>query len=205
MSVESGPGPPDPAVLTTASPGPRAYRESAATMPYKVVRQFGPQNGTAWTRYLEWSKLNQITDFCSLDSILNNSVFTPSTAKDWDNCVNEDFKTDLITNLEFALHVQRNALQSRIFGVTIDPRSAPSHEHFDQFLGYDIIDGYCDVSLLTNCGGFPDVFSNDLINQFGLIGDITIAYEVRDNLRNKYSTDSHAKACEVWAVYRVAP
>lgn len=168
---------------------------------YKVVNQFGPRDGEAWVKYLEFSKLYQITDFCSFDSILNNDVFTPSTEEDWNNCINENFKINIITNLAYARRIQSKNSNSRIFGVIIDP--SVNKAYGDDLLGFDIIDGFCSNSLLTNCGGFPDIFNTDMINQYGLLNDIKSAYEIRDRLRAKYHNDSHAAECEVWAVFNI--
>ncbi|HPG31132.1 MAG TPA: hypothetical protein PKY81_09395 [bacterium] len=72
-------------------------------MYYTIVKTFGPKfDNDAWQRYLEFSKLTQISNFCSLDGILCPSLFAPKSDDDWENCFKEDCKTHLLTNLDYA-------------------------------------------------------------------------------------------------------
>jgi hypothetical protein len=169
-------------------------------MLFKVVNQFKKHDDEdSWKAYMEFSGLEQVTDFCSLDSSLNDSVFEPESNEDWNNCVNEDYKTEFITNLDYAKQVQRKNPGSQIFGLIIDPQNSGEYEQ-DRLLGFDIVDGYFSNSLLTNCGGYPDIFENEAINQYGLIDEIDKAYAIRNRLR-MVNADSHAEDCEVIAVY----
>ncbi|MEZ4617436.1 MAG: hypothetical protein R2867_18260 [Caldilineaceae bacterium] len=70
----------------------------------------------------------------------------------------------------------------------IDPRQADMPKD-GQLLGYDIMDGDYSISLLTNCGGFPDLFDNSRINRFGLLDEVAEAYAIRDHLRVAYADD----------------
>jgi hypothetical protein len=81
-------------------------------------------------------------------------LFSPQTDEDWDNCINEDFKLSLINDLAYAQKISINYQNYEIVGVIINPKCnreviPANHE----LMGYDIIDGYCSVSLLTNWGG----------------------------------------------------
>lgn len=154
----------------------------------------------SWEKYIKFSGLNQIEDFCSLDANLNDSVFTPKSDEDWKNCVYEDNKIDMITNIEFAKKISKDHIGSKIFGLILDPINSSTTENTN-LLGFDILDEYYSNSLLTNCDGFPDIFDNQIINRFGLLNDIEKAYEIRDKLRKEYEDDSHAGACEVIAIY----
>lgn len=54
-----------------------------------------------WVSYNEWRGLH-LTEFDSVDGILRPNLFEPELQIDWDNCVNEDYMINFITNLEYA-------------------------------------------------------------------------------------------------------
>jgi len=169
-------------------------------MYYKIVDSFGPQDGDRWQRYLEWRGLN-LTGFDSVDGILRPDLFEPKSEEDWRNCVNEDYKLSLITNLDYARKILNRYDNPVLVGVEmeLEGRSLPKNG----LLGFDIIDGYCDVSLVTNWGTDEDGLINRYIMSNGLVGDLRHALQVRDLLRKEFYEDSHAQNCEVWAVYRI--
>ncbi len=171
---------------------------------YKVVRQFKQADDPEqWREYMSFSRLDQIEAFCSLDGMFNYSLFTPETIEDWDNCVNEDYKIDMITTLDYAKIIAKKYPGARIFGLIIDPQQTEMPKD-GQRLGYDILDYDYSCSLLTNCGGFPDLFDNSRINRFALLDEVAEAYAIRDQLRVNYADDSHAGACGVIAVFDVS-
>ena len=171
-------------------------------MYYKVVERFGPDAGDKWQSYLKWRGLN-LTSFESVDGILRPDLFEPETKDDWQNCVNADFKLGLITSLAYARTILTRHENATLVGVEIELEAGYSPK--DGLLGFDIIDGYCDVSLITNWGtDEKDDFSEHVMPN-GLIGDPTRALQVRNSLRKCYPEDSHAQGCEVWAIYRVDP
>ena len=119
-------------------------------MYFKILEKFGPESGERWTEYLDWRKIALIK-FDSVDGMMRPDLFEPRTHDDWRNCVNEDYKLNLITNVEYAAEVASKNPNSDIVGVDIELDHAPSN--IDGLLGFDIIDGYCSTSLLTNWGG----------------------------------------------------
>src|SRR3982750_4160943 len=110
-------------------------------MLYRIVAKFGPSDGKRWSDYLQWRGLH-LTRFDSVDGILRPSLFAPKTEQDWQHCVSEDFKTDLITDLSFANSILLRYEDAEIVGIEleVDERHVPG----PNFVGYDIIDGYCD-------------------------------------------------------------
>lgn len=170
-------------------------------MQFKVVNQFGPQWGDVWQSYLGSSRLLQVKEFCSLDGTLSESVFLPSTDEDWENCINDDFMLDMITNLKYARKIQAMNPESVIFGFIIDPKPADIEDAVG-LIGFDIIDGDCEISLVTNSDGFPGAFKPQDVSEYGLFDSYEFACGVRDKLRRQYSKDPNAEKCNVWAVYR---
>jgi hypothetical protein len=68
-------------------------------------------------------------------------------------------------------------------------------------LGYDLVDVTGGASPLTNCGGFPDVFSNAELNSCGLVATLERAFEIQRALYARYKGQDHSQ-CHVWAIAR---
>ncbi len=166
-------------------------------MYYKIVEQFGPQNGERWQGYLTWRGLN-LTRFDSVDGILRPDLFVPESREDWDNCVTENFKLSLITNLDYARAILQRFNDPILLGVEIELNEG--YDPKDGLLGFDIMERECQISLVTNCG--KDDLIDDHVMPNGLIGEFEQALQIRDSLRKGCFCDGHAEHCEVWAVYR---
>jgi len=172
-------------------------------MKYIIIKKFGPDDDR-WQNYAQWAGLQNCQEYYSIDGMNSESLFKPESAEDWDNCINEDFKTHIITNLIFAKKIIFNFSNGEIIGVIENPKSSnekipPNHT----LLGYDIIDGYKDISLLTNWGGKDGGIKNLKLNKYALIDNLGYAYDLKDMLHRDFSEDSHAAGCEVWAIYRL--
>ena len=169
-------------------------------MRYKIVEYFGPNNRNKWDDYLRWRKLD-LSCFDSIDCGLRPDLFEPESMQDWCNCVNQDYKLNLITNLDYAKAIFSRYVNAVLVGVDI----ALGEDYILQegLLGFDIIDGYCDVSLVTNWGTDAENLVNPHIMPNGLIADLAQALQIRNLLRQSFAEDPHAEECEVWAVYQV--
>lgn len=169
-------------------------------MYYKIVEKFGPSSGDRWQDYLQWRGLD-LTHFDSVDGILRPNLFDPESKEDWANCVNENCKLSLITNIHYAKTVLNRYENAALVGVDyeLDETYTPQ----EGLLGFDIIDGYCDVSLVTNWGTDEAGIINHHVMPNGLIKDLSQTLKIRDLLRKDYSNDSHAGNCEVWAIYNI--
>ena len=171
-------------------------------MLYKILKFFGPGSGKEWDDYQSWIDRDQLESFDSIDSMLRDECFEPKTEEDWRNCVNEDFKLNFINNLEYAVKVQCQNPGSEIVGVDIEITEGYTAE--SGFCGFDILDEWFAVSLITNWRKDELVFDSIRFESNGLIGNVKEALATRDMLRTKYLDDPHAKNCKVLAVYRVA-
>jgi hypothetical protein len=173
-------------------------------MYYKVVERFGPEDGDVWLEYLKFCGFSHLTRFDSVDGMLRPDLFAPESEEDWMNCVNADFKLSLITNLEYAKKAAKKIMtrekKAELVGVDIELKKGYSPGPL--LCGYDIIDRYCDNSLVTNCPNKELINPADILEN-GLIADFERALELRDLLRETCPDDDHACECEVWAVYRV--
>ena len=169
---------------------------------YKVVKPFGPDSGAVWGDYLAWIHQKQMTSFDSVDAGLRADCFNPETNEDWKHCVNEDHKLNLLIDLDYARKIQRENPDSEIVGVEVDVEA--THVPRNGLCGYDILDEWCAVSLLTNWGTSEPVFEGIEFQANGLLRDISIASRMQTMLREHCCDDPHAKNCQVWAIYKFA-
>ena len=168
-----------------------------------ATQQFGPKDGSRWHKYIEWSGLTQLTEVVSLDPILCPPLLTELKDEYWPNIVNEDFMLNYFVNLDFlkreiASVARRNLLC--LYRNPSDDSARPPNDAF-QFLGYDLVDVENSASALTNCGGFPDVFTNSEVSPVGLLPDFKRAQQVQQLLRSRYPEEPHAN-CHLWAIFR---
>jgi len=137
-------------------------------MYYKIIEKFGPQNIDRWRSYLAWRGLN-LTCFDSVDGILRPDLFEPKSREDWDNCVREDFKLGLISNLDYAKKVLEKTSHSALVGVEIELDENYSPQ--DGLLGFDILERECQISILTNWGSDEEGLINSHVMPNGLVGE----------------------------------
>ena len=169
-------------------------------MYYKVVEKFGPQAEDRWQSYLDWRGLN-LNSFDSVDGILRPDLFEPESEEDWRNCINEDYKLSLITNFDYAQAILERYDNAVLVGIEMELEEG--YVPKVGLLGFDIIDGYCEVSLVTNWGTDKESIIENYVMSNGLIGNLSQALQIRNLLRKEFSEDSHAQNCQVWAIYRI--
>lgn len=172
-------------------------------MNYIIIKKFG-KNDERWEEYAQWAGLEHCSAYYSIDGIIRENLFDPESVEDWENCINEDHRTHIITNLSYAMKILPKYANGEVIGIVCDPRSHPEKVSEDHELaGYDIIEGRGTISLVTNWGGKECGIENLELNQHALIDDLNDAYAIRDFLRENCSEDAHAVDCEVWAIYKI--
>jgi hypothetical protein len=173
---------------------------------FTAVQRFDPSSGDAWARYIEWSQLSHVTEIVTLDSILCPSVIEDLIAEDWKFNVQVDYRVFFFRDLRYLQQRVREFSRYNILAVVeapLDSLQMTRDCHKFEFCGHDILDQYNDISLLTNCGGFSNVFPNRELNNYGLFSDRKNAYLVCDELRSLYPDDQHCQACAVWGIWRL--
>lgn len=168
-----------------------------------AVERFDPSDGEKWQKYFQWANIPSLTEVVSLDSLLCPHMVTQFQPEDWAYIVNEDSRLDYFNDLEYLLQRVAQARRKQVLGLYRNPDAhiemAPA-ENF-AFVGYDLIEEATQISALTNCGGFPDSFSNAELNRFGLIGTFDRAAEIQRQLQEHHPMESHAH-CELYAIWR---
>jgi len=173
---------------------------------FVAKRRFDAGAGELWTRYIAWSGLTQLIELVSLDEILCPTLPENLIPADWAYNVHADYQISYFRSLEY--------LRERVAGEPglniLAVLQNPSSEDVEQlalpgfeFVGFDLLDIHGDVSALTNCGGFDEVFAGAELSDRGLIPDLERAYQVQRGIRALEPGQSHTE-CHVWGVWRLA-
>ena len=168
-------------------------------MLFIIIAPFSPADGERWTRYCEWRGLN-FERFDSIDGMLRPNLFETPEDSDWEHIVNESYMLHLITNLSHARRKHALIGKGDLVGLRFDDHET-DHEGF---LGFDIIDGYCDVSLLTNWGNESEFINRGLAPN-ALLPDLKTTREIFDRLRSDFGDDPHVEGCQIVSVYALKP
>jgi hypothetical protein len=170
---------------------------------FTARRRFDPGFGPGWDEYIKWSGFSQTVEVCSLDTMLNPSMFLELIPQDWLHNIHEDFHTTYFRDLEYVEERMKNVREhANILAIIREPDAGLQFEDKGfAFCGYDLI-GEGDVSALTNCGGFEKAFSGSDLSKLGLLDDYLLAKEVQAKLRLYYPDDHHAN-CDLWAIWRL--
>lgn len=171
---------------------------------FTARRRFDPGAGERWTRYVAWSGLVQLREVVSLDGMLCPTLPPALIVADWEHNVHADYQTSYFRSLEYLQARVAGEVDLNILAIVQNPMApelASVHLPAFVFLGFDVLDVCGDISALTNCGGFDEVFAKAELSEVGLLRDLGRAEEVRRGLREGYHGISHT-ACDVWAVWR---
>jgi hypothetical protein len=175
--------------------------------PWFIAKEpFTPRSGDAWTKYIEWSGLTQLKEVVSLDGLLCPRVLREVKDEYWPHIVNEDCMLAHFIDFDYLMKQVAEIEAKNVLCVFRDPikqPEPPSYATFE-FLGYDLVDKECAISALTNCGGFPEAFSNTELSSVGLIPEFARAVEVQRLLRSCFPDERHAD-CHLWAIFRLVP
>jgi hypothetical protein len=170
---------------------------------YAAHKRFGPSRGDDWVQYIEWSGLSHIRELVSTDTMLCPTVIDHLIDEDWKHNVHADNRVFRFTDPLYLKHrIDYDPLQHNILGIVEQPSRCESVDGNFEICGYDILDSYESISVLTNCGGFPDIFAPSEINDFGLLPDLEIANGIAARIRSTHPEDSHCEDCRVWMISR---
>ena len=146
-----------------------------------------------------------LIELVSLDDILCSPIVTEFVDEDWEHNVQENYRLSYFYDLEYLIRRVAGVSRRNILGLYRNPdapiEAAPAGRDF-VFMGYDLIEEMTQISALTNCGGFPETFSNDELNKYGLIFEFARAREVRELLPVHNPDECHAN-CEMYAIWRL--
>ena len=164
-----------------------------------ATERFTPTDA-GWGRYIAWSGLTQLDEVVSLDPMLCPTVLKNIEDDYWPHIVNEDFMLSYFVDLNYLVTQIAGVERKNLLCVYRNPESQPvARSSAFEFLGYDLVDTLGSASALSNCGGFPEVFSNSELTPKGLLANHTRAAQVQSELRR---TGHDHSDCHLWAIFR---
>jgi len=169
-----------------------------------ATHTFTPRkNPAAWLNYIAWSGLTQLTEVVSLDSILCPTLLPDIKDEYWPHIFNEQFMLHFFVDLNFLIEQLPPTAEFNLLCVFRNPDRPPPYTvpAGFEFLGFDLVDVQGEVSVLTNCGGFPDVFDNGELSSKGLLTSHSRAIQVQSLLHDQHPEEHHAD-CHLWAIAR---
>ena len=173
---------------------------------YTAKERFGPSAGESWQKYVKWSGLSQL-DEVLFDGILCPRLVGVDCDEDWKHNIQEDFQIDYFWDFSYLQTKLENRSDFNLLSLARNPASDPREwivECGFQYVGSDLIEIGGGISAITNCGGFPDVFSNSEISSVGLIPDWRRAIEIQIKLAAAHPKEAHAQ-CDLWSIWRWQP
>ena len=175
---------------------------------YFTARRKFDSASEQWESYLEFSKIPGVIEIVGLDSTLCPLILEEFDDEDLE-FFSEDCGCGAFTNLEYLLKRIGGVDRCNVLAVIREPSEHIEHlmEPGFSFAGYELLEELTGVSALSNCGGFPKAFSNDELNELGLIPDFVSAREVQRLLTKKYPTEPHAETTlyAIWRLDEYAP
>ncbi|WP_089812537.1 hypothetical protein [Chitinophaga sp. YR627] len=159
-----------------------------------------------WASYVEWSRLNHVTELITADTGLNENLveIDQDNRDDWNHVVFDgSYQTGFYTTADFVLSRIGDHKHFNLLAAVISPDRDCALiylENYD-FIGYDLLDQYYDTSALTNCSGFDNTFSPAALNNFGLISDYEKALDIHQRLWENNAGEEHADT-NIIAIWR---
>ena len=101
-----------------------------------------------------------------------------------------------LTDFDYALQTHVRIGKGSLVGFAYSDHD----ETIEGFLGYDIIDGYCDVSLLTNWGNDVEIVNRSLGSN-ALVPTLAQAESIHKFLTSNHGDDNHVEGSRIISVY----
>ncbi len=157
----------------------------------------------SWENYIQFSGFRHIKELVTADQILCPNLVEEITREDWNHNVQADNRINWFSDyLYLKNRVNFDHTKHNILAIREHPTVYADPPPYFENCGFDILDSFDSISVLTNCGQFPDIFNPDEVNDYGLIDDLARAIDIADSLRRIHFDDPHCKDCKVWQIAR---
>jgi hypothetical protein len=169
--------------------------------------RFSPEtNPDGWKSYQDFSGFHHIDELVSADSILCSDLIDEILAEDWQHNVQADHRVTWFTDVDYLKQrIHFDSQRQNILALFERPETPMSSVPTDfEPCGFDILDSYDSISVLTNCGPFRGIFAASEVNRLGLLSDLDRADDVAKFLRLKFPNEDHCRDCRVWRIARYA-
>lgn len=68
-----------------------------------ATERFDPSDGDAWSKYIAWCGLNQLTEVVSLDGMLNPTLLPVIKDEYWPHIVNANFRLNYFVDYDYLI------------------------------------------------------------------------------------------------------
>lgn len=170
---------------------------------FAAHKRFDSSCGESWTNYIQWSGFHHISELVSTDVMLCPSAINDLIDADWAYNIHSDFRTYFFHDFEYLKRrIQYDPGRHNVLALVERPDSRTEAARDFEFCGYDILDSHDSISVLTNCGGFPAIFTAPEVNRYGLLDDLVRAQVIAAAIRDAEPDDHHCCDCRVWSLCR---
>jgi hypothetical protein len=170
---------------------------------FAACQRFDQRNGDSWSRFIEWTGFQHIREIVSIDTMLCPSLIDELADEDWQYNIHADYRTSFFRDAKYLRRrIDYDCFRHNILALTKEPTSFVEPPNGFAFRGYDILDSYDSISVLTNCGAFPSIYSVEDINEYALVSDLDRVTEIASAIRKPHWDDHRRQECRVWGIAR---
>lgn len=172
---------------------------------YTARKRFNPLNidSWKWDDYIQFSGFLHIKELITGDYLLCPNLVQEIADDDWEHIVNEDFRTHWFCNYSYLKsRVNFDPIQHNILAIQECPIDYTDPPSCFENCGFDILDSFDSISVLTNCRQFLNVFNPNEVNEYGLINNLAQAIHIAENLKKLNFADPHSQDCKIWQIAR---
>ncbi|BDI33943.1 hypothetical protein CCAX7_59940 [Capsulimonas corticalis] len=177
-------------------------KTTTMTIGFTAVERFG-RGHAGWEGYEVFSGFHQVDELVTLDSPLCPNVLKSLIDEDWNHNLKYDGMPFCFHSLDYLLSRITLTSNCQVLAVMKNPIAQPNfHDPRFDFIGYDLVEEYVNISAITNCGGFDNAFRADELSIHGLIPTFDDAIRIDALLRQNNPDEPHA-FCDMFAVWRM--
>ena len=178
---------------------------SRYAMPFYSAQERFTAANPGWQKYIDWSGRNSAVEIITFDGMLCSPLIDELTDEDWQHNIRADNMAYFFSEYVYLLtRISFDPAKHNILELTQRPDCNVVPTDSFQFCGYDIMDSDDSISVLLNCGEFPNIFSPADTNSFGLLDKLDDANRIADNIRTANPDEHHCRDCRVWGIARYA-
>ncbi len=166
-----------------------------------ACKRFTPSNNDSWEGYRDFSGFGHIVELVTMDEILCPNLVCELIDDDWEYNIHADNRTHWFVDYEYLKHrINYDSKRHNILAIREQPSDTATPPQGFKQCGFDIVDSYESISVLTNCGQFPGFFDPTEVNSYGLLDALERAFDVADNIRKENTDEPHCQDCRVWQI-----
>jgi len=172
---------------------------------YTARERFTPTNSDRWAEYVTWIGFHHIEELATLDDMLCRDLIDELLDADWSHNVQADFRATWFRDVDYLR--QRCPWRigcDQIIAMVEQPNAEIPPPPGFIACGFEILDGFDSVSVLTNCGQFPGIIDPASVNRWGLLPNLPTANSIAETVRTEFREEPHCSECRVWQIARDA-